>query len=1116
MVTWFGKDKKPSFLSIDLETRSEVDLGKCGVYKYVEGEHWGILLFCYLFEGDGDVSEIDMASGEPLPEEVLSALEDPEIVKYAWNASFERTNLSKHLGRRLDPRQWKCTMVWAAELSLPLSLKNAAAVLKVDQQKDRAGDALIRKFSVPQKPTKANGMKEWLEPSDLPDQWAAFKSYCRQDVRTEDAIRRRLERFPVPDSEWELYWTDQDINDRGIRIDLDFARAAMECDRLIGEKMMAEAKELTGLENPNSVKQMQEWLQAHGVFLPSLGKELVQEKIREMEADPHADAAALKMLKLRLRMSKSSVKKYEAAVRCTCRDGRARGLFQFYGANRTGRFCLTGDHEVLTEDGWMRLDEWKGGKIACWSMDAGKVAFRESTALRFPYEGKMYSIEGPYVSQISTPEHKMCYSMGSRFEWKACTVREMALLVPAYVPGWRSDDPVEIWEGKPKLLKIEDLPGALPDFKGTVYCAETPTGYFVVRRNGKAWVTGNSGRNIQLQNLSKNHVPYLDDVRTLIKNGHYDALDMLCDDVPDILSQCVRTMLVPKEGHEFIVADFSAIEARCIAWEAGEESTLEDFRNGKDLYCATASRMFGVPVEKHGQNAELRQKGKIAVLACLAEGEPVLTDQGLVPIQDVTTDMKLWDGEEWVNHDGVICRGVKPVYRWCGLTATEDHMVLADPDDVFLLMKHRTFREVWESRGYFRLVVGERGGKPASIGLGHEVRTDAEMPKFMGLRRVYDIMNAGFYHRYTASGVIVHNCGYGGSAGAMAAMGALKMGLTEEELPGIVQAYRDANQNIVRFWWDLDDAATRCIKDHQAHIVGEKSPDAPHLVEFEFGRNVLWMKLPSGRKLAYVMPKIGKNRFGGKSIEFMGVGLNNGWQTIETYGAKIAENCCREGTLVLTRRHGWKPIERIDAKDELWDGEEWVQTKGAVYKGLRAVVEVSFAHHGGLYMTPDHRILTDDGWTEAGDAVGKCWKKVNAPDSQAFREKLPGYRTRPTGWNRISVYRDFEEPAPVYDIMNCGPRRRFCVQDPGTGDLRIVHNCTQAIARDILCNSIRNLEAEGIHVVAHVHDECICEVPAGKYTVDDICSIMARNPEWCKDLPLTAAGYLAPDYYFKD
>lgn len=806
MEGWFGRKEKPSFLSIDLETRSEVDLGKCGVYKYVEGAHWGILLFCYLFEGDEDVTMCDVASGEELPPAVLSALEDPDIIKYAWNASFERTNLSRYLGHRLDPRQWRCTMVWAAEMSLPLSLKNAAEVLKVPQQKDRAGDALIRKFSVPQKPTKSNGMKEWLEPSDLPEQWEAFKSYCKQDVRTEDAIRRRLENFPLPMSEWEMYWLDQDINDRGIQIDVDLAKAAMECDAQIGGNLMDEAKELTGLENPGSVQQMQGWLRSKGVYLDSLGKELVQDQIDAMEKDPTADREALRMLKLRIKMAKSSVKKYDAAERCTCEDGRARGLFQFYGAGRTGRY---------------------------------------------------------------------------------------------------------------------------------------------------------SGRLIQLQNLKRNSISYLTDVRSLIKSGEYDTLDMLCDDVPDVLSQCVRTMLVPKPGHEFIVADFSAIEARCIAWEAGEESTLQDFRNGKDLYCAMASKMFGVPVEKHGQNAELRSRGKIAVLAC----------------------------------------------------------------------------------------------------------------------------------------------GYGGSAGAMIAMGALKMGLKEDELPGIVQAYREANPNIVRFWWELDNAATDCIKDHQEHDAG--------IVRFEFNRNVLWMVLPSGRKLAYVAPRIGKNRFGGRSIEFQGIGLNNKWQTLETYGAKLSENCLRQGTLVLTSG-GWKPIETVSIRDEVWDGEEWVSCNGSMYKGMQQVVEVSFGHHYGLFMTPDHLILTESGWTEAGKGEGMKWEKAKMP------EGFPKPWDRAGTWNYITVYKEYEEKVPVYDIMDCGPRNRFCVQDPGTGDPRIVHNCTQAIARDILCNSIKNLEAEGIRVVAHVHDECICEVPIGKYAVDDICQIMARNPEWCKELPLTAAGYLAPDYYFKD
>jgi len=1117
MEGWFGRKEKPSFLSIDLETRSEVDLGKCGVYKYVEGAHWGILLFCYLFEGDEDVTMCDVASGEELPPAVLSALEDPDIIKYAWNASFERTNLSRYLGHRLDPRQWRCTMVWAAEMSLPLSLKNAAEVLKVPQQKDRAGDALIRKFSVPQKPTKSNGMKEWLEPSDLPEQWEAFKSYCKQDVRTEDAIRRRLENFPLPMSEWEMYWLDQDINDRGIQIDVDLAKAAMECDAQIGGKLMDEAKELTGLENPGSVQQMQGWLRSKGVYLDSLGKELVQDQIDAMEKDPTADREALRMLKLRIKMAKSSVKKYDAAERCTCEDGRARGLFQFYGAGRTGRY---------------------------------------------------------------------------------------------------------------------------------------------------------SGRLIQLQNLKRNSISYLTDVRSLIKSGEYDTLDMLCDDVPDVLSQCVRTMLVPKPGHEFIVADFSAIEARCIAWEAGEESTLQDFRNGKDLYCAMASKMFGVPVEKHGQNAELRSRGKIAVLACLMKGSLVLTDQGLIPIEDVTLDMKLWDGEEWVSHRGVVYKGRRKVYRWGGVSATADHPFLTVNGD-FHVEGYKAFKDIWSSKRNLWFCMGERDGKPVKLGDGYSVGKG--VPRDLGLRDVYDIVNAGPRHRFTVSGVIVHNCGYGGSAGAMIAMGALKMGLKEDELPGIVQAYREANPNIVRFWWKLDNAATDCIEDHQEHDAG--------IVRFEFNRNVLWMVLPSGRKLAYVAPRIGKNRFGGRSIEFQGIGLNNKWQTLETYGAKLSENCCKKGTRVLTKTEGWKPIESITLSDEIWDGEEWVPHEGIVCKGTQEVIEVSTDGTPGIWVTSNHLILTAKGWMESGKAAGFDWAEVRIPDGyQPSKKQQPGksslelfMRMRENARSRFSAFiksrksksknimwmhegekylgkinqaRDDETPgirgmafddtemhrtdassleklwrtghqslrqmaaqfreflgrhgvnvekrpgsrsyrqrrkllprelsmgnqesqfsepkkdylhkygvrkdttcrilredrvklynvvrtsekrmagrisisptrdkAQVFDILNCGPRNRFCVLDPGTGAPRIVHNCTQAIARDILCNSIKNLEAEGIRVVAHVHDECICEVPIGKYAVDDICQIMARNPEWCKELPLTAAGYLAPDYYFKD
>lgn len=578
---------KPKWLAIDLETRSEIDLTKCGVHRYVEGKRHKILLFCYQFEGDADVTMIDMATGEQLPPEVLSAIDDPEIIKTAWNAQFERTVIGHYLGRVLSPDSWQCTMVWAAGLSLPLSLKLAAQVLRVEQQKDRAGDALIKKFSVPQKPSKSNGFKEWIEPEDAPEDWDRFKEYCKQDVRTEVSIREKIMSFPLPDHEWDYYHMDQHINDRGVMIDTELVHQAIACDLMLSEAMANRAYELTGLENPNSVSQLKGWLEERGIEIESLGKKDVAAMIKEIDKGG-LDQEALDMLKLRLQMAKSSVKKYQAAERYTCEDGRARGLFQFYGANRTGRF---------------------------------------------------------------------------------------------------------------------------------------------------------SGRGIQLQNLPQNHISTLDEARELVRMGEFQMVEHIYGNTPDILSQLIRTMLIPKPGCEFIVADFSAIEARVLAWEAGEDWRLEAFRNGADIYCASASQMFGVPVVKHGVNGELRQKGKVAELAC----------------------------------------------------------------------------------------------------------------------------------------------GYQGGAGALISMGALDMGLKESELPDIIDSWREANPHIVSFWWDVEKAATDCVQTHEDQKAGK--------LRFQFYSGTLWIVLPSGRRLAYLKPRLQPNRFGRMALTFEGTDTGNKWSRGESYGGKLCENC---------------------------------------------------------------------------------------------------------------------------------------------------------------------------------------------------------------------------------
>lgn len=646
---WKGGGK-PEHAQFDFETYSEIDLGNCGSYRYIEDDSFEVLLLAVAFD-DEPVFIIDICRGEDIPDLVWAALFDDSIIKSAWNAQFERTIFGKLAGRPLSPDTWQCSMVWSASLSLPLALKNAAAVLKTGEQKDKAGDVLIKYFSIPCKATKANGGRTRNLPEHAPEDWQRFKNYCVQDVRTERDIRHKLETFPLPDTEWDYYHMDQRINDRGVMIDQQLVEQAITCDLMLTEEMTKRAYELTGLENPNSVAQLKGWLEERGIEVDSLGKKNVAELIRDL--DKHStDGEALEMMKLRLQMAKSSVKKYQAADRCICSDKRARGLFQFYGANRTGRF---------------------------------------------------------------------------------------------------------------------------------------------------------SGRMIQLQNLPQNHISTLDEARKLIKLGAFDMVESIYGNTPDILSQLIRTMLIPKEGCEFVVADFSAIEARVLAWLAGEDWRIEAFHKGEDIYCASASAMFHVPVVKHGVNGELRQKGKVAELAC----------------------------------------------------------------------------------------------------------------------------------------------GYGGAAGALISMGAIEMGLKEDELPDIIDSWRTANPNIVQFWWDLEQAATQTIKDHEERRVRR--------IGFEFYAGTLWMVLPSGRRLAYLKPKLQPNRFGRLAITFEGQGQGNKWTRLETYGGKLTENCCQATARDLLTAAMWR-MERagLDIVGHVHDEVILEVPKGSItVEEVCAIMNRNPAWSDGLPLSSD-------------------------------------------------------------------------------------------------------------------------------------------------------------------
>lgn len=585
-------------LSIDVETFSGVDLKKCGVYKYAESPNFEILLFGVSVDG-GEVTVYDLASGDAVPEEIIKALSDDSVIKWAYNASFERVCLSVWLRRNypqyfssysieedtarnyLAPSSWRCSLVWGAYMGLPLSLEGIGKVLKLENQKMAEGKALIRYFCVPCKPTKANGGRTRNLPEHDPVKWSTFIAYNKRDVETEMAIQQKLSKFPVPDFLWEEYHLDQEINDRGIQLDMVLVEQAIAIDKRSREELSAKMRQLTALENPNSVQQMKEWLTKHGLEVDSLDKKAVKELLKT------APPELAEVLELRRQLAKSSVKKYQAMQNAVCADGRARGMFQFYGANRSGRWA---------------------------------------------------------------------------------------------------------------------------------------------------------GRLIQLQNLPQNHMAHLEDARSLVRSGDYAMLSALYDSVPEVLSELIRTAFVPRDGYKFIVSDFSAIEARVLSFLAGESWRLKVFAENGDIYCASASAMFHVPVEKHGQNAHLRQKGKIAELAL----------------------------------------------------------------------------------------------------------------------------------------------GYGGSVGALKSMGALEMGLSEEELQPLVDAWRTSNPNIVQFWWDVDNAVKTTVR--------QRLDTETHGIRFRYRSGMLFIILPSGRQLCYVKPKMGINKFGGDSVTYEGVGSTKKWERIESYGPKFVEN----------------------------------------------------------------------------------------------------------------------------------------------------------------------------------------------------------------------------------
>ena len=723
-------------ITIDIETKSDKDISKCGVYAYTDTPYFDILLFAYSIDGQS-VQVVDTANGEEIPENVLAALADKNVVKRAFNCNFERVCLSKYLrgnhpqyfqsysidedtvGDFLNPESWHCSMIHARTLGLPSSLAEVGKVLGIEQQKMTEGKALIKFFCVPY--DTVDGVPQFHNLKDYPDKWEIFKAYNKRDVEAELEIDRKLLRFPVPDFLWKEFYLDQEINDRGILVDMQLADKAISLDAEAKEELTSEMKRLTGVENPNSVYQLLDWLETQGYKSDSLGKAQVQELIKT------AKEPVKSVLQMRLQLSKSSVKKYTAMKNTACSDNRTRGMFSFYGASRTGRWA---------------------------------------------------------------------------------------------------------------------------------------------------------GRNVQLQNLPQNHLPDLTEAKELVKYGSFEDIQMLYDDVPDTLSQLIRTAFIPRQGMKFIVADFSAIEARVIAWLAGEEWRMKAFANGEDIYCASASKMFGVPVVKHGENGHLRQKGKVAELACIAEGQLVLTNHGLKPIERVSVSDKVWDGVKWIPHQGVIYKGKCNVISYDGLTATPDHLVWVEGRITpipFGIAAATGSQLVSTGNGAIALQYSWKNHIFANEKTADEVLISKSQS------RVYDLKNAGPNHRFTVSGKLVHNCGYGGSVGAMKAMGADSLGLSDAELKQIVTDWREASPHITELWWAVDKAVKKAIK--------EKTATETHRLKFSYEAGFLFIELPSGRRLAYAKPRIGENQFGGESVTYMGINAQKKWDRLESYGSKFVENC---------------------------------------------------------------------------------------------------------------------------------------------------------------------------------------------------------------------------------
>lgn len=1280
-------------LSVDIETYSSVSIKDCGAYKYAESSDFEILLFGYSVDF-AEPEVIDIAQGEDIPLEIVMALFDPNVTKTAFNAQFEWICLSKYFGLDRERslqwiRQWRDTMIHAYYLGYAGSLEmvGKAVGLPEDKQKLSIGKALIRYFSCPVKPTKSNGQRTRNYPHHDPEKWNLYKEYNRMDVVSETNILQKLMGIPVPEFIWEQWFTDIKINSRGVPMDHELIVGAIECDRIDKEKNMQAFRALTGLANPASNAQLLAWLHNEGLAIENMQKATITDTLKRDDLPENIRRA----LELKQEVSKTSIRKFSKMLDYECADGRARGILQFYGASTTGRYCLTGDHEVLTPFGWKRLDEWTGGLIAVWNPTSEVVSFQKSKALSFPYTGEMIEYSDVRLRQISTPDHKMYCKRNPRSGWETLTVEEMTKSRPV-VPffGYRQTVPCGISDNELRVLIMVQADGnfkedgylvlhftkdrkaerckrllrragivfsysvresktdpkpqhyfriarrnqplslrmfrdktfgwwllnenadtffdELPNwdgysttqnsmqystvnkqnadiiqalahmsgracsmlvkkangvthkqdayilniwlhptnqhelrcepkrvqFDGTVYCAETSTGFFMVRRNGRVWVTGNSGRGIQLQNLKRCYLSDLDTPRELVKQQNYAGLNMFYESVSDTLSQLIRTAFIPAEGEVLLDADFSAIEARVIAWLAGEDWVLEEFRGDGKIYEATASQMFGVPKEliKKGSDLyKLRQQGKVSQLACIAENELVLTDKGLVPIQDVTTDMKVWDGEDWVSHEGAIYKGEKDVIEYEGLRATEDHLVW-DADTG----KQIPFGQAAKSGS--RLVQSGSGGGNIRVtkDLNGGTQVHKRMEFVLRADRVYRMrrtfMEAA--RKLKAGAVNKMPEMFNRRKTAYSEMARQEDNCAEAEMhkssrPELSSIRRSGNRVSIQLSNGVR-ATSHGIVPEYRQIYGNRS---------DRHKRALRKRKPEN---GYTQGESGKQKvnspFRVRSSVLALRTFRSGTQALEGNDKRRDHRRCERRSL-----HETKKLAGHQRKVRVYD----IRNAGPHHRftvsgklvhncsyggGVNAITTMDFNHEIPDEMKPG---LVEQ-WRESNPNIVRFWYKlekackdtIKTGASNTVNGKLRTELVQSAGIRYLRIV--LPNGRAIYYCSPHMTTNRFGNESIGfmgknqvtgkwekqeTYSGKLAENVTQSVARDLLAESIERLEAEGFHILFHIHDEVVITYGGDnpEEALERVYSIMSFVPSWAEGLPMAADGWIG--MYFK-